>query len=160
MRTSPVAIYENEQRGPLCLLLIACASALSLIALFSDLDESTRLFLALAAIAMSVIGLSFYSLKTLVTREELLIRFGPLPIFKKSVALSDIQDVTIGRSLLIDGFGIHYRPGEGWIWNLWGFDCVKLMLKNEKRFRIGSNDVNRLFDALKTAREKLENSKS
>ena len=141
-------VYEHVQRGPLGILLITLACAQSLVALLVDLDDGTRFLLALVAIAFSVIGLSFYSLTILISRAELQIRFGPLPTFTKSIALSDIQNIVVGRSQLIDGFGIHYRPGQGWIWNLWGFDSLLLTMKNGKRLRVGSDDVRRLAETL------------
>ena len=51
-----------------------------------------------------------------------------------------IADVQIGRSTLIDGWGIHRTPGRGWIWNIHGFRCVELDLHDGSRLRIGTDE--------------------
>jgi hypothetical protein len=45
-----------------------------------------------------------------------------------------------GRTNLRDGWGIHYFPGRGSTWNLWGFDCVVLRLGGSKTLRVGTDD--------------------
>ena len=57
---------------------------------------------------------------------RLALRFGPLPVLRKTFRYADITGVEIGRTSVIDGWGIHYMPGRGWTYNLWGFNCVKL----------------------------------
>ncbi len=36
--------------------------------------------------------------------------------------------VSAARSNWLDGWGIHYFPGRGIIYNLWGFDCVRVQI--------------------------------
>jgi len=45
-----------------------------------------------------------------------------------------------GRSDLLDGFILAYGPGRGWIWNLWGFDCVRVQT-TKGVLRIGTDDA-------------------
>jgi hypothetical protein len=45
-----------------------------------------------------------------------------------------------GKSDLLDGWGMHWVPGRGWIWNAIGRDCVEIELAG-RRFRVGTNDV-------------------
>jgi hypothetical protein len=45
-----------------------------------------------------------------------------------------------GKSDLLDGWGMHWVPGRGWIWNAMGRDCVELEPPHG-RFRVGTNDV-------------------
>jgi hypothetical protein len=40
----------------------------------------------------------------------------------------------------VEGWGIHFMPGRGWTYNLWGFGCVKLTL-GRKVIRVGSDDA-------------------
>ena len=56
--------------------------------------------------------------------------------------------VEAGRSTVLHGWGIHYMPGEGWVYNLWGFDCVVVHL-GQKNIRIGTDDVQSLAGFLK-----------
>ena len=44
---------------------------------------------------------------------------------------------------------IHYFPGRGTTYNLWGFGCVKLWL-GTKVIRVGSDDVENLVAFLRT----------
>ena len=45
--------------------------------------------------------------------------------------------VEAGRSSLIDGWGIHWIPGRGWTYNLWGFGCVVIQ-QGKKTTRVGT----------------------
>ena len=46
-----------------------------------------------------------------------------------------------GESVI--GWGIHYFPGRGWTYNIWGFACVKLTL-GRKIIRVGTDDADGL----------------
>ncbi len=82
---------------------------------------------------------------------RLALRFGPLPVLRKTFRYADITGVEIGRTSVIDGWGIHYMPGRGWTYNLWGFNCVKLAL-GRKIVRVGTDDAEGLA---KVIREKI-----
>jgi len=69
-------------------------------------------------------------------------------LFKKDVQYSAIKDVEKSRSSIMDGWGLHYSIGRGWIINIWGFDCVALKI-GEKKFRIGTDDPIRIFEFIK-----------
>ena len=87
----------------------------------------------------------------MVVRDEgthLAINFGPIPLIRRRIAYAEITSVEPGRSSLIDGWGDHWLPGRGRIYNLWGFDCVKLQM-GKKTLRIGSDDVAGLVGFLK-----------
>ena len=62
---------------------------------------------------------SIHYLEVVGDREMLRVRFGPLPLFRRSVIYQEIETVEVSRTGLIDGWGIHYSAG-GWTWNLWG----------------------------------------
>ena len=64
--------------------------------------------------------------------DSLSIRFGPLPVLRKTIRYADITGVETGHTKVIDGWGIHYIPGRGWTYNLWGFGCVKLTRGRKK----------------------------
>ena len=87
--------------------------------------------------------------------DQLAIRFGPLPLLHRTVRYDDIARVEIGRTLLLDGWGIHDSIRGGWVWNLWGRDCVVVYLKNGGVLRIGTDDATNLacFLEAKVARQ-------
>ena len=75
----------------------------------------------------------------------LLVRFGPLPLpmFRTAIPYDDIQSVEVGRTLFVEGWGIHLSPRGGWVWNIWGRDCVVVHRRNGV-VRIGTDDADRL----------------
>lgn len=79
------------------------------------------------------------------------IRFGklPLPLCNRKLVYKNIIKVEIGRTLLLDGWGIHYSIRGGWVWNIWGRDCVEVYCEKEI-LRIGTDDAARLSTFLQT----------
>ena len=43
------------------------------------------------------------------------------------------------RSRVLDGWGIHWLPVRGWIYNVSGFDCVAITTRRG-RLRVGTDD--------------------
>ena len=75
--------------------------------------------------------------------DALAIRFGPVPLFGRAVAYTDVERVEVVRTLLSDGRGIHYRLRGGWVWNVWGRACV-VQGRNGGVLRIGTDDADGL----------------
>jgi hypothetical protein len=44
-------------------------------------------------------------------------------------------------------------PQRGWTYNLWGFDCVRLTMRNGRIHRVGTDDSDALYTFLQ---ERLE----
>ena len=79
----------------------------------------------------------------LTVRDEddcLAIRFGPLPLLGKRIPYADITSAEPDRTSLIDGWGVHWVPGRGTTYNIWGYGCVKLQVGG-RTIRVGSDDV-------------------
>ncbi len=106
-----------------------------------------NLVLVIAAIFV-LCALMFGSLTIRDEGEWLALRYGPLPVLRKRIRYADITSVEPGRTSIIDGWGIHYIPGRGWTYNLWGFGCVKLSL-GRKIVRVGTDDVDNLVRFLR-----------
>lgn len=154
--TSHVPAYRHTQHSPLAWLLAACA--LPFPALYW-LDSSGALDLpspgaglfVLPCVAIGIVALSFHHLTVADAGDGLSIRFGPLPLFRRKVLYEDIESVDVGRTLVIEGWGIHYSLRGGWIWNLWGRDCVVLHLR-KGTLRIGTDDAENLAEFLSAMR--------
>lgn len=58
-----------------------------------------------------------------------------------------MQQIRRARSKLIDGWGVHWLPGRGWTFNLWGRDCVEGNTAR-RRLRIGTDDPEGLANFL------------
>ncbi len=91
---------------------------------------------------------AFHHLTVVDTGDDLAIRFGPVPLFRRNVRYADISSAEVGRTLLLDGWGIHMSIRGGWLWNLWGRDCVVMRLTNGT-LRIGTDDAENLAGILK-----------
>jgi hypothetical protein len=132
--------YRHKQKGPVYLALLTIAAVAGLCALLF-FDEGV-VFAGLLAGAMifTVLGVSFREMTVEDQGQSLLIRFGPLPLFQKRLSYAAMTGVEAARCSLIDGLGIHCVPGRGWIYNLWGGECV-LVRCGDRRIRIGSDDV-------------------
>ena len=146
---APSSGYQHTQPGPFHFLLYAIGLAMLVGAWFAH-DEPVALWvLSIAGVVMWVLAFSFHHLTVEDEIDSLAIRFGPLPLLHKRIAYDRITSVEAGRTSLVDGWGIHYVPGRGWTYNIWGFGCAKLTLGN-KVIRVGSDDVENLVRFLQT----------
>ena len=141
--------YSHTQRAPFCLMLYC--SALACIVLSWGLRDEPPIRFVVPPISLLVLVLSasFHLLTVKGQGDRLLISFGPIPLFRRSVRYEDIQGVEIGKTTILDGWGIHLSLRGGWVWNIWGWDCVVVHLKNGT-LRIGTNDAPNLWRFLET----------
>lgn len=128
--------YSHTQRSPLWWLLLAVAGVIAGVGWQST---EARIPSASLAAALAVITLTVATLTVRDTGAELQVRFGPIPLFGTSLRYDDVRSVRHARTRLIDGWGIHWLPGRGWTFNLWGRDCVEVTLSG-RRLRIGTDD--------------------
>lgn len=105
---------------------------------------------AVAAAICLLLSLCFRSLTVEDGGEALEVRYGPLPLFQKRIAYDRIVAVQAGRSALVDGLGVHWVPGRGWTYNLWGRTCAELTLEGGRRIRVGTDDPEGLVGFLRS----------
>ncbi len=86
---------------------------------------------------------SFHYLTVRDDGDALAVRFGPIPLLGTRIPYARITAVEPGRSTIIDGWGVHWVPGRGWTYNIWGFDCAVLHL-GKRVVRVGSDEVENL----------------
>lgn len=136
--------YSHTQKAPLCLLVYALAIAFLALGWFvQDAPPIPWLFPPIGLL-MLLVAASFHHLTVEDLGDVLSVRFGPIPLFHKTVKYSDIASVEVGRTLLLDGWGIHMSIRGGWVWNLWGRDCVVVHFQNRGPLRIGTDDAENL----------------
>jgi hypothetical protein len=142
-------IYEHTQTGPWYLLLLAVAASQITTILTGVVNGTPWVFWMLVAVSilMILLACSFRSLTVRVTATEIHVKFGPLPLMGKRVHFKDVQTVQAARSSIVDGWGVHWNPSQGWIYNLWGFDCVALQL-GKTRLRIGTDEPQELVQVI------------
>ena len=132
--------YDHVQGGRLQYLLWGIGVLAACLGAFVHAEEpQAALVLWIVAPIMMALPALFSSLQVKDEGDHLLVRFGPVPLIKRRMPYAEMIAAEPAKSRLIDGWGIHYGPGRGWIWNLWGYDCVSVQQKNSE-FRIGTDD--------------------
>lgn len=139
--------YEHTQRGRWHIVFFAVAAAMLTGAWLARGEPGVMILNIVVAVVFIVVALTMGSLTVRDEGEQLALRYGPLPVFRKRIRYADITTAEPSRSSWIDGWGIHYVIGRGWTYNLWGFGCVKLTL-GKKTIRVGTDDVQGLAEFL------------
>jgi hypothetical protein len=142
--------YSHTQSAPLCLLLYATAVLLLVVSLAVPDEPPIRWLFPPLGLLVLVVAASFHHLAVEDRGDGLAVRFGPLPLFRRTVRYSDIEAVDVGRTLLLDGWGIHYSLQGGWVWNLSGRECVVVRFRDGRTLRIGTDDAENLAAFLGT----------
>jgi hypothetical protein len=132
--------YEHIQSAPLCILVYAMAILFLVLGLTVRDAPPVQWLFPPIGLMMLTIAASFHHLSVKDEGEQLAIRFGPLPLFRKSISYDNISKVEAGRTMWLDGFGIHKSIRGGWVWNLWGRDCVVVHFQDQSTLRIGTDD--------------------
>ena len=116
--------YSHRQRAPMWVVLLVVAVGFFIAAWTLRAEQVAIFVLAPVGAFMLILAASFQFLLVEDQGEQLLIGFGPLPLFRTRVRYDRITHVEIGTTTWLEGLGIHMSPRGGWVWNLWGWDCV------------------------------------
>ena len=144
---SKAETYHHTQKGPWGLLLYVLGIVLLAISWSVPLLPLQITFL-ITGISTFLLGMSFHHLTVADEGDWLEIRFGPFPLFRRRISYGDIDSVEKGRTTILDGWGIHLSLRGGWVWNIWGRDCVVIHRKRGI-IRVGTDDVEGLVEFLK-----------
>jgi len=140
--------YEHPQPGTAIILSILPAIAIIIILGLTQPPPKPVNFMLIAVLAILVVcTILFSSLTIRITETELRLHFGP-GFIRKKVALTDIQQAEITTTKFIYGWGIHLTP-QGWLYNVSGFKAVAFKLKNGKQFVLGTDEPEKLYEAIK-----------
>ena len=140
--------YNHTQHGRRHNVLFAATFVTMTDAWFARGEPGFVVTLLAIAAVFALCGLMFRSLTIRDEGDWLALRFGPLPVLRKRIRYADITGVEIGRTTVLDGWGIHYFPGRGWTYNVWGFGCVKLTL-GRKIIPVRSDDAEGLAKVIR-----------
>ena len=132
--------YEHTQRAPLYLLLHAIGVA-TVVGAWQIEDPAVSTPVAIFSGFFFLLGLSFRQLSCRDEGDYLRISFGPLPLFRRKLLYSKLEKVGPSRSSWKDGWGIHLSSRGGWVWNIWGYDCVDIASTGGKKLRLGTDDL-------------------
>ena len=146
--TDHTPTYCHTQRAPLCLMLYALSiTFLTLSWLLRTEPVIPWMFLFTGIVTLVLAG-AFHRLTVEDAGDSLSVRFGPVPLFRRTVRYEDMSGVDVSQTTLLDGWGIHMSLQGGWVWNLWGRDCVVIRMTNGT-LRVGSDDSKQLAIFLK-----------
>jgi hypothetical protein len=141
--------YSHTQEAPLWMILFGSSIPCFVLAWIAREQPIVLAVMIVAALLVVLVGLAFHHLTVEDEGDRLAIRFGTLPFMETSVRYADIQQVEVGRTTFLDGWGIHRRPRHGWLWNLWGRDCV-VIHRQRGVLRVGSDEAENLAGFLKS----------
>lgn len=144
--------YKHTQIGYLIIAVLIAVIIPVLVSAFY-VREQAALIVFVSVFALAIVGVLFSSLTVEIFQTYLKVSFG-LGIISKKIVLSNIESVEAVRTKWYYGWGIKYVLGEGWMWNVSGFDAVRLKLKDGTIFRIGTDEPQALEQALKSAIQK------
>jgi hypothetical protein len=93
--------------------------------------------------------LSLFSVTTVVSDDAVRVWFG-IGLISRRIALNQITSARTVTTHWIYGWGIRWIP-RGWLSNVSGLDGVELALVTGRRFRIGTDEPERLAAAIQGA---------
>jgi len=103
----------------------------------------------LLAVIPFVVGAVIFCRQTIqINGSSLSWNFGP-SLLMKQVALKEIAAAEPVENKWYSGWGIHFAGGE-WVYNVAGFDAVRVTLKNGQRFRLGTDEPEALTAAIRS----------
>lgn len=93
-----------------------------------------------------LLGLLFYRLFITVDDSHIHLAFG-LGLVHRNIARTNVVDAAAVRNAFWYGWGIRRTP-YGWMWNISRLDAVEITYTNGTKFRIGTDEPDRLLRAL------------
>jgi len=140
--------YQHKQTGYLMIYILL---GIGILFGISITQSGYNLPMLLSMLIVFGIVLSFVSLTVCIDEHFLKIQFG-YGLFKKNFPLKEITSVTEVKNHWYYGYGIRmwFWP-RMWIYNVSGFDAVEIMIKKGKRYRIGTDEPQKLAEALRNS---------
>ena len=143
--------YKHTQSGTLIRVLLGLvgvaivAPAAQKLASGVETTETAIVISVIVVICASIVAL-FHSSTVRVSRNDIFLSFG-IGLIRKRFLIHDIKSATIVRNRWYNGWGIRKIWG-GWLYNVSGFDAVEIQLKNDRRYRIGTDQPFELLAAI------------
>ena len=131
--------YRHTQFGTVIVLALILAAG------FTVGMEVLTGVAPLAVIGVALMGVFlalFFSLTVEIDATHLTFRFG-IELIRQRIPLAEIVAVKPVRNTWLYGWGIHRTP-HGWLYNVSGWEAVEITLVTGKRFRLGTDEPQRL----------------
>ena len=142
--------YQNSQWGLIWIPTLAWFVIIIVLIAALGNEEATASLVVSGAfmVLIMIVVLWFSRLTVAVGSGEVRVHFGTgWP--RRVISVHDIVGFRPVRNRWYYGWGMRRTPG-GWMFNVWGLDAIELELADGKSFRIGSNDLAGLSDAVRS----------
>lgn len=136
--------YKHTQVGYVLAVAMAILGVTSFILVAMDPSQMWPAGL-MVIIAVLIVWL-FSSLSVIVDEHRFYFFFGP-GVIRKSYSLKDIQSCQAVKNPWWYGWGIHLTR-HGWLYNVSGFRAVEIILNDGKRFRVGTDEPEKLTQVI------------
>ncbi len=138
-------MYKHTQMGTFVVALLG--AAIFFVGYFSGAADVNRVgvFILSAILFCSIV--LFFKLTVVGNKDFVEIKFG-IGLIKKKFHFKEIKDCKVVKNKWWYGYGIRKSP-RGWLFNISGLDAVELSMKNEKVYRIGTNEPQKLSEFIK-----------
>ena len=143
----PLPRYRHTQFGTVIVVSLLLSAVL-----FAGLGMMTGLMplAVIGPVLMAVFLALFYSLAIEIDATHLRFRFG-IGLIRKRIPLAEIADARPVRNTWLYGWGIHRTP-HGWLYNVSGGEGVEIALASGERFRLGTDEPQKLAQVLLAAK--------
>ena len=148
--------YENTQQGTFIRVMtgswVVFFGVLAVVMLALGQKEAAvglGVVTVMLAVINGIVFALFHSLTVRVSRSVIALSFG-VGLIRKQFPIGDISSASIVQNRWYNGFGIRKIRG-GWLYNVSGFDAIEIQLKNERKYRIGTNQPKELLAAVESA---------
>lgn len=136
-------VYRHTQVGHTTIVILA----ITLVATLYWAALTTRPALIAATLIVGLVLVLFSTLTVVVRDQAVEVFFGP-GLIRRRIPLHRIRDVQAVRTPWYYGWGIRLTP-SGWLWNVSGLSGVEIQFDDGHRFRIGSDEPDKLADVLR-----------
>ena len=144
-------LYSHKQPGTTMLWLVG-GIVVGLLVVLGPVAAHPVLLVAFGVLV--AIAVVFSSLSVQITASSLLFWFGP-GVLRKQVPLAEIASVEVVRNPWYWGLGWRITP-RGMLYSVSGLDAVEITMRDGSRFRLGTDQPERLARALDSARERFK----
>jgi hypothetical protein len=144
-------VYSHKQPGAAILWGIGLL-LVALLIIFGPAAAHPALLVVLGFLVLA--GVVFSSLTVEVTASSLVFWFGP-GVLRKQVPLAEIAGVEVVRNPWYWGLGWRITP-RGMLYSVSGLDAVEITRRDGSRFRLGTDQPERLVRTLQEALERLQ----
>ncbi|WP_440055705.1 hypothetical protein ACSLBF_06045 [Pseudoalteromonas sp. T1lg65] len=138
-------MYKNTQLAWIIWIFLAFIASFTGLAI--ALIGSNGAFIAFLIILL-IVGFIFYGLTVEVDSQQQVLRwwFGPR-VAKVELKFDDIDYVQPVENSLRHGIGMRISH-DGWVYTVGGFKAVEVVMLDGTKYRVGTNDQERLIEAL------------